>query len=304
MSNRDRYAVIGHPVAHSRSPFIHRRFAAQTHQVLEYGLIDARPEEFVAAVQGFFAAGGRGLNVTVPHKEAAFRLATKLTPRAQRARAVNTLAPAENDGLLGDNTDGAGLVRDLLNNQGITIAGRRLLLLGAGGAARGALAPLLGLRPSELVVVNRDRQRAAELVAQFGDLGPLRASDYAALGGESFDIVINATAASLAGELPPLPPGIVTARSICYDMAYAREDTPFVRWAHERGVARAPMGLGMLVEQAAESFHLWRGVRPDTASVLVELTAGLRGGSATGRSEETGNDEVSQPGKAEPDAVE
>jgi shikimate dehydrogenase len=212
----------------------------------------------------------------VPHKEAAFHLADELTPRARRAQAVNTLAVKSDGRLLGDNTDGAGLARDLLNNQRLTIAGRRLLLLGAGGAARGVLAPLLGLRPRELVIANRNLQRARDLVAQFSDLGPLHATGYADLGNEPFDIVINATAASLAGELPPLPSGVVNARSICYDMAYAREDTPFVRWAHERGVARALMGLGMLVEQAAESFHLWRGVRPDTASVLGELAAGLQ----------------------------
>ena len=276
MNSKDRYAVIGHPVAHSRSPFIHSRFAEQTRQALEYTTIDADPEQFAEAVRSFFAHGGKGLNVTVPHKEAALQLAGDLTPRARRAQAVNTLAISKTDGLLGDNTDGAGLVRDLLNNQRITIAGRRLLLLGAGGAARGVLAPLLGLRPSELTVVNRNRQRAAELVALFSDLGPLRAAGYDELGTQPFDIVINATAASLAGELPPLSARIVNARSICYDMAYAREDTAFVRWAHDRGVARAVMGLGMLVEQAAESFYLWRGVRPDTASVLSALAAELQ----------------------------
>lgn len=277
MSNTDRYAVIGHPVAHSRSPFIHARFAAQTRQAMEYGTIDAAPEQFATTVGRFFAGGGKGLNVTVPHKEAALRLVAELTPRAQRAQAVNTLALARSGQLLGDNTDGAGLARDLLNNQRVAIAGRRVLLLGAGGAARGVLAPLLGLRPSALTIVNRNRERAAALVAMFSDLGPLRAVSYAELGGETHDIVINATAASLAGEVPPLPPGIVSAQSICYDMAYAREDTPFVHWAHQRGVARAIDGLGMLVEQAAESFHLWRGVRPDTASVLAALTAQLRG---------------------------
>ncbi len=161
MSSKDRYAVIGHPVAHSRSPFIHTRFAEQTRQLLEYGTIDAAPAEFEATVRRFFAAGGKGLNVTVPHKETAFRLAVELTPRAQRARAVNTFAIAKSGGLLGDNTDGAGLARDLLNNQHVVIAGRRVLLLGAGGAARGVLAPLLGLRPSELTIVNRDVARAA-----------------------------------------------------------------------------------------------------------------------------------------------
>jgi shikimate dehydrogenase len=275
MSTKDRYAVIGYPVAHSRSPFIHTRFAEQTRQALEYGTLEAAPEDFESVVGGFFAGGGKGLNVTVPHKEAACKLADELTPRARRAQAVNTLAISKQGGLLGDNTDGAGLARDLLNNQRITIAGRRLLLLGAGGAARGVLAPLLGLRPSELTIANRTLQRAQDLVAQFTDFGPVRAVGYEALGNAPFDIVINATAASLAGQLPPLTPGIVNARSICYDMAYARDDTAFVRWAHERGVARAIMGLGMLVEQAAESFYLWRGFRPDTPSVLVALNAEL-----------------------------
>jgi shikimate dehydrogenase len=278
MNNPDRYAVIGHPVGHSRSPFIHARFAAQTGQSLIYTTIDAAPDDFPAAVRHFFSTGGKGLNVTVPHKEAALELVDELTPRAQRAGAVNTLAVrAGGPGLLGDNTDGAGLARDLLNNHRIMIAGRRVLLLGAGGAARGVLAPLLGLKPSDLTVVNRNVQRARELVERFRDLGKLRAIGYEKLGREPYDIVINATAASLAGELPALPAGIVDSRSICYDMAYGRQDTPFVRWAWERGCARALMGLGMLVEQAAESFHLWHGVRPDTASVLSELMAELQG---------------------------
>ncbi|HMA12249.1 MAG TPA: shikimate dehydrogenase [Steroidobacteraceae bacterium] len=277
MSNPDRYAVIGHPVAHSRSPFIHERFAAQTSQSMTYTTIDAKPAEFEATVRRFFAGGGKGLNVTVPHKEAALALVDELTPRAQRAGAVNTLALRKGAGisLLGDNTDGAGLARDLLNNHRITVAGRRVLLLGAGGAARGVLAPLLGLKPSDLTIVNRNVLRGRELVERFRDMGRLRAVGYADLGGEPYDIVINATAASLAGELPAIPPGIVTARSICYDMAYGRDETPFVRWALQRGCARAIMGLGMLVEQAAESFFLWRGVRPDTASVLAALTAAI-----------------------------
>jgi shikimate dehydrogenase len=276
MSNPDRYAVIGHPVSHSRSPFIHALFAQQTGQNLSYTTIDAAPGVFESTVRQFFADGGKGLNVTVPHKEMAFQLASELTPRAQRAGAVNTLAIARDGGLLGDNTDGAGLARDLLNNHRVTIAGRRVLLLGAGGAARGVLAPLLGLRPAELTIVNRNVARARELSQQFSDMGQLRAIGYEDLGDAPYDIVINATAASLAGELPALPPGIVSMRSICYDMAYAREDTPFVRWALARGCTRALMGLGMLVEQAAESFYLWRNVRPDTPSVLSAVMAELR----------------------------
>jgi len=279
MSNPDRYAVIGHPVGHSRSPFIHERFAAQTSQSLVYSTIDATPADFEATVRRFFAEGGKGLNVTVPHKESVLALVDELTPRAQRAGAVNTLALCKGVAgisLLGDNTDGAGLARDLLNNHHVTIAGRRVLLLGAGGAARGALAPLLGLKPSDLTIVNRNVLRARELAERFRDMGRLRAVGYADLSGEPYDIVINATAASLAGELPAVPPGIVNARSICYDMAYGRDETPFVRWALQRGCARAIMGLGMLVEQAAESFFLWRGVRPDTASVLAALAAEIQ----------------------------
>src|SRR6185369_5008268 len=262
MNSPDRYAVIGHPVSQSRSPFIHQRFAAQSGQSLEYTTIDATPDAFAATVREFFSGGGKGLNITVPHKEAALQLVDELTPRAQRAGAVNTLALRKGSAstqatLLGDNTDGAGLARDLLNNHRIMIAGRRVLLLGAGGAARGVLAPLLGLKPSELTIVNRNVLRAQELVEKFRDLGQLRAIGYQQLGNDAYDLVINATAASLAGELPALPPGVVNTRSICYDMAYGRDDTPFVRWAHQRGCARATMGLGMLVEQAAESFHLW-----------------------------------------------
>jgi shikimate dehydrogenase len=273
----DRYAVIGHPVSHSRSPFIHARFAAQTGQHLEYTTIDASPADFARTVREFFEQGGKGLNVTIPHKELAARLATELTPRAQRAGAVNTLAMRKDGTVLGDNTDGAGLARDLANNHRVGIAGRRVLLLGAGGAARGIIAPLLGLKPSQLTIVNRTVARAEELVRQFSDMGHLEAIGYDALEGAPYDLVINATAASLAQQLPPLTPGIVNKDSICYDLAYARDETPFIRWALERGVARAIDGLGMLVEQAAESFHLWRGVRPDTASVLSELTAQVRG---------------------------
>ncbi|MEY2855245.1 MAG: shikimate dehydrogenase [Pseudomonadota bacterium] len=275
MSEPDRYALIGHPVAHSRSPFIHDRFARQTGQSLVYSTLDAPPQHFAQVVREFFEIGGKGLNVTLPHKEAALALVAELTPRAARAGAVNTLALRADGCLLGDNTDGAGLARDLLNNHRVRIAGRRVLLLGAGGAARGALAPLLGLMPASLTLVNRTPARAADLAQQFADSGNVRAREFTTLGAKPYDIVINASSSSLAGEVPPLPPDCVDRQSFCYDMAYGREDTPFVRWAQQRGCARAVMGLGMLVEQAAESYLLWRGVRPDTASVLAELTAAL-----------------------------
>ncbi|MET0293279.1 MAG: shikimate dehydrogenase [Steroidobacteraceae bacterium] len=275
----DRYAVIGHPVAHSRSPFIHERFARQTGQNLTYERIDATPAQFDAVASRFFAEGGRGLNVTLPHKQTAAVLSDELTPRAQTAGAVNTLIRQADGRLTGDNTDGAGLARDLLNNLGVTIAGRRVLLLGAGGASRGVMAPLLGLQPAELLVANRTADRARELAAAFSRLGDCRGCGFDEITGGPFDLIINATSASLSGEAPPLPAGVASMRSFCYDMAYANEDTSFVRWAQAQGCTRTAMGLGMLVEQAGESFHAWRGVRPDTASVLAALKAEIaRGG--------------------------
>jgi shikimate dehydrogenase len=270
MSAPDRYAVIGHPVAHSRSPRIHALFAAQTGQALVYERIDAAPAELAAVVRDFFGRGGRGLNVTLPHKEAACALCGELTPRARRAAAVNTLKALAAGALLGDNTDGAGLVRDLETNLGFAIGGRRLLLLGAGGAVRGVLGPLLERAPAELVIANRTPGRALALAAAFAGAVPLRGCGLDATG-TGFDLIVNGTSASLAGELPALPRGVVQPGTLCYDMAYGREDTVFVRWALAAGAARAVMGLGMLVEQAAESFLLWRGVRPDTAPVLAAL---------------------------------
>lgn len=276
MNSPDRYAVIGHPVAHSRSPFIHARFAAQTGQSLSYTTIDATPERFASTVREFFAGGGKGLNVTIPHKEAAALLVDELTPRAARAGAVNLLAARKDGSVLGDNADGAGLVRDLVDNHHVGIAGQRLLLLGAGGGARGVIAPLLELKPGELTIVNRNVARARDLAHAFSDVGSLRAIGYDQLDGPAYDLVINATAASHAGEIPPVPPAVVDAHSFCYDLSYGHGGTPFTRWAQQRG-SRAIMGLGMLVEQAAESFQLWRGIRPDTAAVLKELTIEMGG---------------------------
>lgn len=273
MSAPERYAVIGFPVHHSRSPFIHERFAKQTGQLMSYGRIESPSGSFEADARTFFEQGGRGLNVTLPHKQPAAVLSDDLTPRAQTAGAVNTLIVQPNGRLLGDNTDGPGLARDLLNNLGVTIAGRRVLLIGAGGAARGVLAPLLGLRPAELVIANRTADRARELAAAFQRLGECRGCGFDQLTGGPYDLIINATSASLTGEAPQVPPGMAGARSFCYDMVYANEDTSFIRWAQAQGAARMAMGLGMLVEQAAESFHAWRGVRPDTASVLAALKA-------------------------------
>ncbi len=260
----DRYAVFGHPIAHSKSPQIHAAFARQTGQDMSYEAILAPKDGFAASVAAFVTAGGRGANVTVPFKEEAYKLASRLSPRAQRAGAVNTLL--FDDGILGDNTDGAGLVADLTRNLHCALAGKRILLVGAGGAARGVIDPLLEQSPAELVIANRTIGRAQELAKLFGR--GIRACGFDAVD-TPFDLVINATAASLAGELPPLSPRIVTAGTLAYDMMYGR-DTPFLAFARSHGSATAD-GLGMLVEQAAEAFYLWRGVRPDTAPVIASL---------------------------------
>ena len=268
----DQYAVVGHPVAHSFSPFIHSLFARQTDQSLSYRLMDVPPERFTEQVYEFFASGGRGLNVTLPHKTRALALTHELTERARLAGALNTLVSRRDGTLLGDNTDGAGLVQDLTVNLRVPIRGRRILLIGAGGAARGVIAPLLALEPQRIVIANRTAERAAALAAAFGALGAVQGYGFGELGAQPFDVIINATSASLSGELPGVPVGLFGAHTFCYDMAYGRGDTPFVRWARELGCREAAPGWGMLVEQAAESFRLWRGVRPLTAPVLAALT--------------------------------
>ena len=270
----DKYAVIGNPVAHSKSPQIHAAFARLTLQDLTYEAILAPVDGFTATVRAFIAAGGRGLNVTVPFKLEAYALADTRSPRAEAAKAVNTLAFSD-AGIHGDNTDGLGLVADLTRNLGLELAGKRLLLLGAGGAARGVLLPLLAERPAVLTLANRTAAKARQLLAEFlphADGCPMDAGGFAGLSGRQFDLVINATAASLADEAPPLPAGLYAPDSLAYDMVYGRE-TPFLAAARAQGATRLADGLGMLVEQAAESFFLWRGVRPDTAPVLAQLRA-------------------------------
>ena len=267
----DRYAVIGNPVGHSQSPRIHALFAAQTAQALRYQAILAPLDGFADTVQAFAAAGGRGVNITLPFKEQACRLATRLSPRAQAAGAVNTLR-FDADGIFGDNTDGAGLVRDITHNLGRSIAGQRLLLLGAGGAARGVLLPLLLELPAQLVIANRSKEKAQHLAKEFGQLAlpaELRACALNELVGLSFDLVINATSAGLSGAALDIPVGLYAPNCLAYDMVYGAQ-TPFMAQARQAG-AQVAEGLGMLVEQAAEAFLLWRGVRPDTASVLGQL---------------------------------
>jgi shikimate dehydrogenase len=276
-STPDRYAVIGHPIAHSRSPAIHARFAAATGQSVAYGRIDAAPEAFKSVVLDFFESGGRGMNVTLPHKEAAAQLADHLTDRARVAGAVNTLMRQPDGTLLGDNTDGAGLMADLAR-LGIRVAGAQVLVLGAGGATRGVLGPLLEAAPASLTIANRTPERAQALAAAFGaHVGAaggnapatrLSGCGYDALGAPTgdgpFDLVLHATSLGLQGASPPVSPGVLGPRSAAYDLGYGVPDTPFLRWARAYGAARAEQGFGMLIEQAAESFRVWRGVRPDT----------------------------------------
>lgn len=264
----DRYAVVGFPIKHSWSPFIHGMFAKQTGQAISYTRMEVAPDDFAREVEAFFAGGGRGLNVTVPHKQAACLLTRYRTPRAEIAGAVNTIARQE-DGLLGDNTDGAGLVTDLTRNLGLTLENARILLLGAGGAARGVIGPLLGASPEYLEISNRNGERAKELAKEFAMLGEVHGCGFDAITATShFDLVLNATSASLQDTIPPVPPSVIGPTTLCYDMAYGKGDTAFTRWARNAGAGRAESGWGMLVEQAAESFLLWRGVKPDTKPVI------------------------------------
>ena len=272
----DRYAVMGHPIAHSKSPFIHRRFAAETGESVAYDALLVEPGGFRAAVERFRAEGGRGLNVTIPFKEDAFTFASRRSERAERAGAVNTLW-FEGPEICGDNTDGIGLVRDLTRNLAVEVRDRSVLLLGAGGAARGVLGPLLDESPRRLVIANRTASRAVELAQRFVEQGPVSAVALEALAADAFDLVVNATAASLAGNLPPLPRGTLRAGGVAYDTAYAAQPTPFVRWGAGEGAAVATDGLGMLVEQAAESFRLWRGREPRTGPVIDALRTHLAG---------------------------
>lgn len=266
----DRYAVVGNPIAHSKSPIIHQLFAEQTGQSLTYDKLLVELTAFDEEVTSFFALGGRGLNVTVPFKEQAYRYADTMTERGRLAGAVNTLA-LQNDGtVLGDNTDGSGLVADLLA-LGWALREQRILILGAGGAVRGIVGPLLAQQPQSLLIANRTVEKAGA-IAQIFPAGAVEVSGYAELRG-NFDLVINGTSASLAGELPPVPNGLVGADSAAYDLMYGAEPTAFLRWAAEQGVGQSADGLGMLVEQAAEAFYLWRGVRPETRPVLAKLRA-------------------------------
>jgi shikimate dehydrogenase len=271
----DRYAVVGNPIAHSKSPQIHTAFARQTGQDIEYARLLAPPDDFRGTVESFRAAGGRGANVTVPFKLEAFDLADEVSQRAKDAQAANFLN-FDGGRIRADNTDGAGLTRDITGNLGFRIAGQRVLLMGAGGAARGALQPLLAQQPAILTIANRTVEKALQLAEAFR-YHPASASSvlsgfrYDELAEHHFDLVINATSSSLQGEMPPLPAGVFAGGSLAYDMMYGNGLTPFLAFAQSQGAARLADGLGMLVEQAAESFFLWRGVRPETRPVIELL---------------------------------
>ncbi|HEY5714793.1 MAG TPA: shikimate dehydrogenase [Psychromonas sp.] len=269
----DHYAVFGNPIKHSKSPFIHTLFAKQTLQQMVYSAIEPAIDDFEVALKHFFSTQGKGCNITVPFKEQAYQFAQKLTERAELAGAVNTLKLTDDGIIIGDNTDGAGLVLDLKNNH-INLKGARILLIGAGGAARGVCAPLLAEQPEQLIIANRTFSKAQTLTAIFSKLGNVSASEFSQLSGE-FDLIINSTSASLHGEVPPISPSLIRPETAVYDMMYSAQATPFNAWAKKQGARVTIDGLGMLVGQAAESFAIWRGVKPGAKQVLNELRHNL-----------------------------
>jgi shikimate dehydrogenase len=271
----DRYAVFGNPIGHSKSPFIHTLFARQTNQSLTYTAECAPVDGFIDAVKVFFAEGGKGCNVTLPFKEQAYQFASRLTERAQLAGAVNTLKKLDDGEIIGDNTDGAGLVQDLLQHQ-VVLEGARILIIGAGGASRGVIKPLLDQKPASLTITNRTFAKAEELAELFSAYGPVTAKEMSSIT-EGYDVIINSTSASLSGELPEISSSIFAANSTSYDMMYGSGDTKFNQWAKEYGAAHTYDGLGMLVGQASESFMLWRGLRPGAKQILRELRKNLEG---------------------------
>lgn len=270
----DHYAVVGNPVAHSLSPKIHAEFARQTGETLSYEAIELPTNAFASGIAELQRLGFRGVNVTVPFKHEAWELCHDRSARAETAGAVNTLVFEADGRIRGDNTDGIGLIRDLVDNLQINISGRKVLVLGAGGAVRGVLEPLFSLAPAEVIIANRTLERARQLVRDFTSFGKIEALAYNQLERAGYHLIINATAAGLSNQVPPISPAVLDPAGVCYDMMYKLNSaTAFVGWSLEQGVAQSHDGLGMLVEQAAEAFYLWRGQRPDTARVLAQLRA-------------------------------
>ena len=269
----DLYAVVGNPISHSKSPRIHSLFASETGEPVEYTAIQAPLDDFAGTVRQFFERGGKGLNVTVPFKEDAWKLADRRTERAENAGAANTLYLDDEGRLTADNTDGCGIVRDLVVNHGVVLGQARILVLGAGGAVRGVLGPILAEHPAAITIANRTVAKADALVKLFKPVAGETA--LSACGFEQprepFDVIINGTSASLQGDLPPLSPEVLGEQTVVYDMMYSLQTTTFNQWALEQGAQNVHDGLGMLVEQAAESFRIWRGVNPATGPVIEEL---------------------------------
>lgn len=268
----DKYGVVGNPISHSLSPRIHGAFAAETGQDIYYQALQFNSSTFDVQLRELQSIGYRGVNITVPFKEQAWKLADKLSPRAQDAKAVNTIIFQDDGRIVGDNTDGIGLTRDLIINNDVLVTHRKILILGAGGAVRGILGPLLSRKPDLVVIANRTLHNAERLAEDFFHIGALETSSFEDLGDEKFDLIINGTSAGLDGEVPPIPERVLGVNSICYDLMYdIDKPTAFVAWAERLGALRAFDGLGMLVEQAAESFYIWRGVRPTTTDVIAKL---------------------------------
>ena len=272
----DRYAVFGNPVGHSKSPQIHSLFSEQTGQNLIYTAELAEVENFDQRIAEFVKDNGKGINITVPFKQRAWELSTTRSERAERAGAVNTLIVQPDGQYFGENTDGVGLVRDLIKNHQIELKDKHILILGAGGAVRGVIEPILNESPSELVIANRTVSKALQLAVDFADLGKISGCGFDELEDQSFDIVINGTSASLHGDLPPLPDDLFNDNACAYDMMYAAKATVFMEWASQHGAEKVFDGLGMLVEQAAESFNLWRGVQPEAKPVIEAIRASLK----------------------------
>lgn len=273
MSKPDQYVVFGNPISQSKSPYIHTLFARQTSQHIEYGRLQPEEGEFTQAASQFFADGGRGCNITAPFKEDAFQFASRLTERAELAGAVNTLKKLDDGEIIGDNTDGEGLVQDLLQHQ-VQLAGASILVIGAGGAARGVLKPLLDQQPSSITITNRTYEKAQQLAELFSPFGTIQAAEINSVGC-AYDVVINSTSASLYKQVPDISDSIFGANTVSYDMAYGQGLTTFNQWAKTSGARCVYDGLGMLVGQAAESFLLWRGLRPGTKQILRELRKNL-----------------------------
>lgn len=269
---RDQYAVVGNPIGHSKSPVIHHAFARQTNEAIDYTAIELPVDNFESELREIQKKGYKGVNVTVPFKQQAWKVCDERSPRAEDAGAVNTLIFGDEGKISGDNTDGAGLARDLVNNHSVLIKSRKILILGAGGAVRGVLAPLLVLAPLSITIVNRTVNKAQDLADAFRTIGDVRACGYDELDNEKYDLIINGTSAGLNQKIPPIAPEVLSINSVCYDMMYdISAPTAFVEWARSHGASRAIDGLGMLVEQAAESFYVWRGVLPETTSVIQSL---------------------------------